>query len=60
MFDHYLFHEGSDVKQGVKYAVRSDVFYTPLSNEELEVRKKERQATEIETKKEKEREGRKK
>mgnify|MGYP001103576288 CR=1 FL=1 len=38
VFDHYLFHEGSEVTQGVKYAVRSDVFYTPFTEEEVEER----------------------
>lgn len=28
VFDHLLFHEGSEVTHGVKYAVRSDLFYT--------------------------------
>lgn len=27
VFDHQLFHEGSEVKAGTKYAVRSDLFY---------------------------------
>lgn len=27
VFDHLLFHEGSEVTAGVKYAVRSDLFY---------------------------------
>jgi hypothetical protein len=36
VFDHYLFHEGSEVTQGVKYAVRSDVFYTPFTEDEIE------------------------
>lgn len=31
VFDHYLLHEGSDVQKGIKYAVRSDVFYTPIT-----------------------------
>jgi len=40
VFDHYIFHEGSEVTHGVKYAVRSDVFYTPLSEQEIEERLK--------------------
>jgi len=27
VFDHYLYHEGSEVISGVKYAIRSDVFF---------------------------------
>jgi hypothetical protein len=27
VFDHLLLHEGSEVKSGVKYAIRTDVFY---------------------------------
>lgn len=27
-FDHLLFHEGSIVKKGIKYVLRSDILYT--------------------------------
>jgi len=36
-FDHYIYHEGSEVKSGVKYAIRSDIFYLPMrDNERIE------------------------
>jgi prolyl 4-hydroxylase len=31
VFSHNIFHEGEEVESGVKYVLRSDVFYTPLS-----------------------------
>lgn len=30
VFDHLLLHEGAEVTAGIKYAVRSDVIYTPM------------------------------
>ena len=31
LFDHDLLHEGSKVVGGIKYSVRTDVMFTPLS-----------------------------
>jgi len=33
-FDHYLYHEGSEVISGVKYAIRSDVFFISMYEKE--------------------------
>jgi hypothetical protein len=30
VFEHTLFHEGSEVLEGVKYVLRSDVMYGPV------------------------------
>lgn len=33
IFEHHLLHEGSELKQGRKYTIRTDVMYRPYNPE---------------------------